>query len=976
MSLESSPGPATGPPNSNLRDDSTSAQQDTGMIGSLGDALAGVTLGPSSGNNNAFGFHDERGEPSGNPFNSTSAPGHQIHPNTTSNGAWGGFSNPDTSRNSFARANSTANNQGRTDTSDTATPDHVERKQSIDLFLSRSPSEVLGNDVFKELSTGNLPGLAISENPDHVGTDNTGTSTSGNFPNNFRGAGVQTSVLHTGTGSTQTGYQEQRRGSPSSNVTGTTASNTTGSRSNSPYERGDNNHNGRTIKAYQSYDQNKNDLSATTSAPVYQPMTPGPSATAANTMSPRPQTSYNSNAGLNQAYNSPSQDKHAHNSATPTHPHQPQQQILYMAVPTPDGRQVLQPVQMVQMPGKPYAYVLPGTEGMSAMQGGMQTGGQPMMVMPTMVPQQGQMNSPIGVPSRQQQGIHSHQPNDTMNGLIGMNNIGGRNNVHQNKSIGGGGYHGSPSDVNAGGFGSSSLRSDDYSSLQGQGNIEGGDPQYLNQPTDPTLANLYSTPQRPPLDALLGQVRRLSRDQVGCRLVQQALDEEGPMAATLILNEGLPFWGEAMVDPFGNYLFQKILEKITAEERIMLVKTVSTRLVNASLNLHGTRSVQKIVELCTIDEENSNRSGENDGAKNEETASDVLTKALTPAAARLCIDSHGNHVIQRILLKLGHKHSKFVFDAVAESVGDVARHRHGCCVIQRCLDSPPGPARSNLVRRIVDKSLELMQDAYGNYVVQYVLDVCSDDDVHAVCESVIGKVNLLAIQKFSSNVMEKCLERCSDRVKEHYMQELSDPERIRELMMDPFGNYVVQRALSVATHAQAVRLVEAMRPHLIAQSPGTPNGQRNGGVRNTAGGRRIMAKICRRFPNFNLNATGTREELYSQNRSRHHHNNHHHQATAVVPPMYSTMPQLASPQLQVLQQPQQQQQQQPLYTPNPNLTDYTTTPLAINPLNMGGLQFDQRQPYYDPNADASYFQHQQHQQHNNHFGQGAYPSGL
>ena len=309
---------------------------------------------------------------------------------------------------------------------------------------------------------------------------------------------------------------------------------------------------------------------------------------------------------------------------------------------------------------------------------------------------------------------------------------------------------------------------------------------------------------------------------------------------------------------------------------------------------------------------------------------------------------------------------------------DVARHRHGCCVIQRCLDSPPGPARSNLVCRIVDKSLELMQDAYGNYVVQYVLDVCSDEDVHAVCESVIGKVNLLAIQKFSSNVMEKCLERCMDRVKEHYMKELSDQERIRELMMDPFGNYVVQRALSVATHTQAVRLVESMRPHLIAQTPGTPNGQRNGGVRNTAGGRRIMAKICRRFPNFNLNAAGTREELYSQNRGRHHHNNHHHQATAVVPPMYGAMAQLSPAPMQVLQQqPQQQHQHQHQhYTTNPNLTDYNNNPLAMNPLNMGGLQFDQRQPYYDLGADAAYFQAQQQQQHTHHFGQGVYPSGL
>lgn len=168
-----------------------------------------------------------------------------------------------------------------------------------------------------------------------------------------------------------------------------------------------------------------------------------------------------------------------------------------------------------------------------------------------------------------------------------------------------------------------------------------------------------------------------------------------------------------------------------------------------------------------------------------------------------------------------------------------------------------------------------------------------------------------------------------------------------------------------------------MRPHLVAQAPGTPNGQRNGGVRNTAGGRRIMAKICRRFPNFNLDSTGTREELYSQNRSRHHHhhhNNHHNQTANLAPTMYS-MPQLSPAPVQVLQQQPQQQQQQQIYTTNQNLADYTTTPLAMNPLNMGGLQFDQRQSYYDVGADAGYYQ-QQPQQHTPHFSQGAYPSGV
>ena len=516
---------------------------------------------------------------------------------------------------------------------------------------------------------------------------------------------------------------------------------------------------------------------------------------------------------------------------------QQQPQVFYMAVPAPDGKgQVLQPVQMMQMPGQTGAMMMPVAQGNQPDGNQGMAGGQPMMLM-----QPGQANNNMG---------------GGMNNSYGQDNQGnGSNNQYPQ-------YGQQP-------------RGNQFQQDQGGNNQSGN------------LSTLYASPQRPPLRSLLGNVRRLSRDQVGCRLLQQALDEDGPSAATAILNEGLTFWAEAMVDPFGNYLFQKILERITPEERVTLVSSVSTRLVNASLNLHGTRSVQKIVEVCAADEdedsddeeeekeEENKKEDEDDkgnkkkGKKKKDTAAKILTDALKPSAARLCIDSHGNHAIQRILLKLPYRYTQFIFDAVAVSVEDVARHRHGCCVIQRCLDSRHSASRTNLVARIVDKSLELMQDAYGNYVVQYVLDVCGDDEVHAICESVVGRVCPLAVQKFSSNVMEKCLERCTDRVREEYLNELNDSDRIRELMMDPFGNYVVQRALSVSTHAQAIRLVETMKPHLSAQS--------GGGIRNTAGGRRILGKICRRFPNFALE--GETFDDYDLNSilargSQHHQNSH------------------------------------------------------------------------------------------------------
>lgn len=562
-------------------------------------------------------------------------------------------------------------------------------------------------------------------------------------------------------------------------------------------------------------------------------------------------------------------------------------QVFYVAVPTQDGQgQVLQPIQMVQLPGQPNAFVLPTASAGGSVQfqppqqavGGMSQGhfmgsqanstfsndrgNRPIKSQPYYGGASGNRAGSIGgsrmknfapMQSNNHRSHSSNRPN--MTGDVGFNGQFSSNQYREEASF----------SSSAGPDAQFSAPSEHLGSQHRES--VGKDLLTNNE----IVANLYASPKRPPLRDLLGHVRRLSRDQVGCRLLQQALDEEGDTAATAILNEGLSFWGEAMVDPFGNYLFQKILEKITSTERVLLIKTVSPRLVNASLNLHGTRSVQKVVELCAIDEaahmlDELDDSKSHDSPMGEktkkETAAEILTKALTPAAARLCIDSHGNHVIQRILLKLPYQYSQFVFEAVANSVGDVARHRHGCCVIQRCLDSPPSGARSNLVHKIVEKSLELMQDAYGNYVVQYVLDVCSDEDVHSVCESVVGKVSLLAIQKFSSNVMEKCLERCTDRVRESYLEELSEQERIRELMMDPFGNYVIQRALAVASHTQALKLVDAMRPHLMSSI--------GGGIRNTAGGRRILAKIERRFPHFNINEEGSIERAIHRKGATHH----------------------------------------------------------------------------------------------------------
>lgn len=58
---------------------------------------------------------------------------------------------------------------------------------------------------------------------------------------------------------------------------------------------------------------------------------------------------------------------------------------------------------------------------------------------------------------------------------------------------------------------------------------------------------------------------------------------------------------------------------------------------------------------------------------------------------------------------------------------------------------------------IIQHALTLVQDPFGNYVVQYVLDLGEANFSDQLIRRFIGHVSYLSVQKFSSNVMEKVL---------------------------------------------------------------------------------------------------------------------------------------------------------------------------------------------------------------------------
>lgn len=311
------------------------------------------------------------------------------------------------------------------------------------------------------------------------------------------------------------------------------------------------------------------------------------------------------------------------------------------------------------------------------------------------------------------------------------------------------------------------------------------------------------------------QILTLCQDQRGCRFLQRKLSCPDDDVVNKVFNATCEHVVQLMVDPFGNYFCQKLFERCSVGQVTSFLKICVPTISQIAVNQHGTRALQRLMERIETPEQVT-----------------LLVNALRRDVVSLIRDLNGNHVIQKLLLTLRSEDSMFIYDAACESIIDVGSHRHGCCVLQKCLAHASPKNQRKLVDRIIEEALSLVGDPFGNYVCQYVFDLENQEYTDRLVEQFSGRVLFLSMQKFSSNVVEKSLVSSSPKLAELLITEIIQPDVLHELLLDNYGNYVIQTAIDASGKLGTVkrqRVITAVQTALsTTRSPY---------------GRRIMTKI-------------------------------------------------------------------------------------------------------------------------------------
>ncbi|KAF9917982.1 mRNA binding protein puf3 [Linnemannia zychae] len=304
------------------------------------------------------------------------------------------------------------------------------------------------------------------------------------------------------------------------------------------------------------------------------------------------------------------------------------------------------------------------------------------------------------------------------------------------------------------------------------------------------------------LKDIAGSVVEFSSDQHGSRFIQQKLETATDEEKQMVFEEIMPHALQLMTDVFGNYVIQKFFEHGQQDQKAALAKQMEGHVLSLALQMYGCRVVQKALEHVLSDQQA------------------VLVKELDGNVLKCVKDQNGNHVIQKAIECVPATHIQFIINAFTGQVYSLATHPYGCRVIQRmfehCADTKT-PLMDELHKYIPN----LVQDQYGNYVIQHILERGQPSEKSLVVSKIYGQVLPLSKHKFASNVVEKCVAYGSKQDRQKLIEEVitTKPDGTSPLvlmMKDQFANYVVQKMLDVVDGDQRDVLVGKIKPHLAS----------------------------------------------------------------------------------------------------------------------------------------------------------------
>ena len=136
-------------------------------------------------------------------------------------------------------------------------------------------------------------------------------------------------------------------------------------------------------------------------------------------------------------------------------------------------------------------------------------------------------------------------------------------------------------------------------------------------------------------------------------------------------------------------------------------------------------------------------------------------------------------MIEKVILCFEENTIKYIYELVLQNFLFLACHSNGLCATKKVISCSRDINYILAIQKILlENSMMLVQNSYGNYSIQTALEKWDYELIKPIIHSFYNQFYSLSTQKFSSNVVEKCLERGGDAVLAKFIDEVCHKSKI------------------------------------------------------------------------------------------------------------------------------------------------------------------------------------------------------
>ena len=263
-----------------------------------------------------------------------------------------------------------------------------------------------------------------------------------------------------------------------------------------------------------------------------------------------------------------------------------------------------------------------------------------------------------------------------------------------------------------------------------------------------------------------------------------------------------------------------------------LIEFINPLIIRLGTNQYGSKIIEQLIKSI----------------KDDDNLLLSFIQKIIPNLTLLINDLNGTHIIYKLIL-LKSKNKNLVEENIMKNIKNIYISREGSNLLKKFFDIINKECNTTkdynkmiLFINIINNNLPLIiTDQFGNYIIRHIIHHLNNFINEILYKNIIANLIYFSNQKYSSNVVENCLDNIKFR--EMVMEEFSKQYVFNCVFLNEYGNYVVQKVLS---------LVEEDKKNILFNYIIQASKQ----MKTLPFGPKLISKLLMNYPNLSIYLVG------------------------------------------------------------------------------------------------------------------------